>query len=225
VTTAVVFDLFGTLTGFESERNAHAVILADELGIPVEELTAQMFATYDERARGKSGGVRDQIVTLVERLGGSLSPQALERALEIRMASQAALLRPRSGAIEVLTALRAHGLGIGVLSDCTNEIPELWSSSAYADLVDSAIFSCVLGVRKPDPRTYDAVLAGLGVRAEETLYVGDGGSSELSGAKLAGLRPVLLNVAGENHLRYEAEIGWQGESISDLAEVLDLVGV
>jgi putative hydrolase of the HAD superfamily len=88
-------------------------------------------------------------------------------------------------------------LKIGVLSDCTDEIPILWPASVYADLVDAAVFSCVLGVRKPDQRTYAAVLTDLHVPAERCVYVGDGGSSELSGARTAGLRPVLLRVVGE----------------------------
>ena len=123
----------------------------------------------------------------------------------------------------MLAQLRARGLKIGVLSDCTDEIPILWPASAYADLVEAAVFSCVLGVRKPDQRTYAAVLAKLRVEADHCLYVGDGGSSELSGARTAGLRPVLLKVVGEDHFRYDAELDWGGETVGSLAEVLSLV--
>jgi putative hydrolase of the HAD superfamily len=119
--------------------------------------------------------------------------------------------------------LRARGLKIGVLSDCTNEVPILWPASVYASLVDAAVFSSVLGVRKPDQRTYAAVLTELRVRPDDCLYVGDGGSSELSGARKAGLRPILLDVAGEDHFRYDHELDWNGESVASLADVLRLV--
>jgi putative hydrolase of the HAD superfamily len=223
VTAAVIFDLFGTLTGFESLREGQTAILADVLGVPVAELPVQLRETYDERARGVLGDVRDQIVTLTRGIGSSPSEGALDRAVEIRMQGQWAVMQPRPGALEVLSELRARGLKIGVLSDCTNEIPILWPSSVYAGLVDAAVFSCLLGVRKPDQRTYAAVLSGLHVEADLCFYVGDGGSSELSGALKAGLRPVLLDVVGEDHFRYDHELDWSGESIASLSDVLTLV--
>jgi putative hydrolase of the HAD superfamily len=223
VSAAVIFDLFGTLTGFETLRDSQAAVLADVLDVPVDELTVQLRETYDERARGVLGDVRDQVVALTRQIGSSPSEGALDRAVEIRMQGQWAVMQPRPGALEVLAELRARGLKIGVLSDCTNEIPILWPASVYAGLVDSAVFSCVLGVRKPDQRTYAAVLTELGVQPDACLYVGDGGSSELSGARKAGLRPILLDVVGEDHFRYDQELDWSGESVASLADVLGLV--
>jgi putative hydrolase of the HAD superfamily len=220
---AVIFDLFGTLTGFESARGSHAAVLAEVLGVPVEALTEQFRETYDERARGVFGDVREQLVHVAERLGAPPSDAVLERATELRMEGQRVVLQPRPGAIDVLTQLRARGLKLGVLSDCTNEIPILWPTSPYAELIDVAVFSCSLGIRKPDPRTYSAVLDALMVSADRCIYVGDGGSSELSGAKAVGLRPILLRIDEENHYRPEAETGWVGESIESLAQVLDLL--
>jgi len=223
VSAAVIFDLFGTLTGFESQRDAQAAILAEMLEVPVEDLIAQLRETYDERARGALGDLRDQVATIARLSGSSPSPGVLDQAVELRMEGQWAVLQPRPGAVEVLASLRARGLKIGVLSDCTDEIPVLWPTSVYADLVDAAVFSCVLGVRKPDQRTYAALLTALRVPAERCLYVGDGGSSELSGARTAGLRPILLKVVGEDHFRYDQELDWSGETIGSLAEVLGLV--
>jgi putative hydrolase of the HAD superfamily len=223
VSAAVIFDLFGTLTGFETLRDAQAAVLADVLDVPVDELTVQLRETYDERARGVLGDVRDQIVALARQIGSSPSEGVLDRAVEVRMQGQWAVMQPRPGAIEVLAELRARGLKIGVLSDCTNEVPILWPASVYASLVDAAVFSCVLGVRKPDQRTYAAVLTELRVRPDDCFYVGDGGSSELSGARKAGLRPILLDVAGEDHFRYDHELDWNGESVASLADVLRLV--
>jgi putative hydrolase of the HAD superfamily len=223
VSSAVVFDLFGTLTGFESALASHAAKLAAALGVSVEELNEQLRETYDARARGMLGDLRHQLATLADRIGKSPSESVLDHAVEVRMAGQFAVLQPRPGAIDVLEALREKGLKIGVLSDCTDEIPLLWPDSVYAPLVDVAVFSCSLGVRKPDLRTYAAVLAGLELTPDQCLYVGDGGSSELSGATIAGLRPIWLNVDGETYFRPDAQAGWLGESIGCLEEVLELV--
>jgi len=221
--SAVIFDLFGTLTGAESRRDAHVALLAQLFDVPVELLTTGLRETYDARARGLLGDVRNQLHVLVERAGGVTDPEALDRALAIRMEGQREMMTPRAGTIEVLQDLRERSIAVGVLSDCTAEIPELWPSSPYASLVDFAVFSSVVGFRKPDPIMYETVLSGLRVSRREVMYVGDGGSSELSGATAVGLRAILLRVPGEHHFRYDEEVGWQGETIEDLSSVLDLL--
>lgn len=221
--STVVFDLFGTLTGAESQRDLYVAILADALGAPVEALANALRSTYDERARGVLGDVRGQIVTLSERVGGSLRPEVIDRAVGIRMDGQRAVLAPRAGSIAVLQSLRDRVISVGVLSDCTGEIPRLWPESEYAPLVAHAVFSCEMGIRKPDSRMYEAVLSRLEKRPEETLYVGDGGSSELSGATAMGMRAVLLRIDHERHVRYDEEVDWRGEVITDLATVPELL--
>ncbi len=49
-----------------------------------------------------------------------------------------------------------------------------------------------LGVRKPDPRIYQHALAAIGVRPEDAIFVGDGGSDEHRGARAVGMRTVLV---------------------------------
>ena len=62
---------------------------------------------------------------------------------------------------------------------------------------------------------------GLGVAAEECLYVGDGTSNELSGAQRAGMTAVLMRAP------YDQADGsresWDGARISDIREVLGLL--
>jgi len=54
------------------------------------------------------------------------------------------------------------------------------------------VFSCEVGLAKPDPAIYHLAAARLGVEPAECLFVGDGGSDELSGAGAAAMTPVLL---------------------------------
>jgi len=69
--------------------------------------------------------------------------------------------------------LRVDGYLLGVLTDCTAEVPELWPSLPYAALVDAVTFSCDVGHRKPHPVGYCDIVRKLGVGAENCLYVGD----------------------------------------------------
>jgi FMN phosphatase YigB (HAD superfamily) len=53
--------------------------------------------------------------------------------------------------------------------------------------------------------------------------VGDGSSSELSGAVASGMTAVLLETPFSDEFRYDAEAGWRGAVITDLDEVLQLL--
>lgn len=52
---------------------------------------------------------------------------------------------------------------------------------------DVVVSSYKIGVLKPDSRIYRHCLQTLGVRAEEAVFVGDGGRDELSGASQLGI--------------------------------------
>jgi putative hydrolase of the HAD superfamily len=119
--------------------------------------------------------------------------------------------------------LRANGLRIGVLSDCSAELPELWPSLPLAGFVDEPVFSALVGERKPHVKMYTTVCERLGVAPEECLYVGDGGSNELTGAAAFGMRAVLIADEGwaTGH-RFDSD-DWHGESIADLSEVPSLI--
>jgi putative hydrolase of the HAD superfamily len=129
------------------------------------------------------------------------------------------MAQPRANAVEVLTALRAKGLRIGLLSDCSAELPELWADLPLADLVDEPVFSALVGERKPHRAMYTTVCERLGVEPTECLYVGDGGSNELTGATAFGMRAVLIADAdwATGH-RFDSD-DWHGESVADLSEV------
>jgi len=62
---------------------------------------------------------------------------------------------------------------------------------------------------------------------EQCLYVGTGGSRELTGASRVGMRPVLIRVDYESFLdAYRPDaLEWTGPIISDISEVLGLVEV
>jgi putative hydrolase of the HAD superfamily len=92
-------------------------------------------------------------------------------------------------------------------------------------MVDVEVFSCEVGLRKPDPRIYRLAAERLGVDPERCLYVGDGAYGELSGAAAVGMHAVLIRDPADAEieaLRPEAE-EWDGPSIEDLREVTELV--
>jgi putative hydrolase of the HAD superfamily len=129
------------------------------------------------------------------------------------------MAQPRADAVDVLTTLRANGFRVGLLSDCSAELPELWPDLPLGGLVDEPVFSALVGERKPHPKMYTTVCQRLGVPPGECLYVGDGGSNELTGATAFGMRAVLIADAGwaTGH-RFDSD-DWHGETITELTEV------
>ena len=59
---------------------------------------------------------------------------------------------------------------------------------------------------KPDPRIYEMAVEGLGVAAEECLYVGDGTSNELTGASRVGMTAVLMRAPHDQGGRRAGEL-------------------
>ena len=67
----------------------------------------------------------------------------------------------------------------------------------------------------------------LGVASADCLYVGDGGSRELSGAAAVGMQVVQLRVAAEDDemARLLGRESWSGRAICSLAASLPLLGL
>lgn len=222
---AVVFDLFITLTDWEAERRRRVLEgeLAAAMRVDPVALSALMRATFDERARGRFGDVRSTFVALAARLGCTLAGDHLDQVLALRFQHQRSVVVPRAGVMDVLARVRGDGYRTAILTDCTGELVDLWPSLPFAAVVDAVTFSCAMGVRKPDPACYRDVTAKLGVRPEDCVYVGDGGSSELTGAAATGMTAILLETQMEPEYRYDAEVGWTGLTIADLADLPGLL--
>jgi HAD superfamily hydrolase (TIGR01509 family) len=88
-------------------------------------------------------------------------------------------------AIACLEALRAHGLGVGIIGNQT-AVLEQWVREAAlpADVISS---SASLGVRKPDRRFFQRVVELAGCAPEEVAYVGDRVDNDVLPAAAAGL--------------------------------------
>ncbi|MFE5209951.1 HAD family hydrolase [Streptomyces sp. NPDC056600] len=224
--TAVIFDFFGTLTPSTPTHvwDDHAARSAAPLGIPARTWRAALDTSFLERATGSLGDLAATFRTLALRSGADPSDEALAAACAARTAAQRELFVLRDDAAATLTALRARGLRVGVLSDCTAELAETWPQLPVADLVDARVLSCEEGRRKPDPRLFHLIAGHLEAAPQDCLYIGDGGGDELTGASDCGMRAFMLRAAdwadNDAHAR---EDDWPGPALSTLTEVLTLV--
>ncbi|WP_410810017.1 HAD family hydrolase [Micromonospora sp. 067-2] len=220
---AVLFDFFGTLTRSVQRGTAH-VGTAELLGCPTDTLIEVLNRTYYERATGRFGNAEATLRWVCAQAGVDPSDRALRAAVASRHRAVRADTRLRDDAVPVLAALRQRGLRTGVISDCTHELPAFLPQLAVAPLLDVRVFSVQVGRCKPDPALYLAACQRLGLAPADCLYVGDGGSQELTGAERAGMTAVRLAAPdlGE-HMVFNADLDWRGRVLDGLAEVLDLV--
>jgi putative hydrolase of the HAD superfamily len=220
---AVVFDFFGTLTRSVQRGPQHAEI-ARKLGCDPEAVRGVLDRTFHSRARGTFGSAEATLRWVTEQAGGRPRQSQVQAAVPARVDALKADTRLRPDAASALRALKRRGLSTGVISDCTHELPAFLPSLPVAPLLDAKVFSVEVGVCKPDPAIYLAACEQLDVAAEECIYVGDGGSRELTGAAAAGMTAVRLDAPDlADHLVFDRDTGFDGPSVRSLTELLTVI--
>jgi putative hydrolase of the HAD superfamily len=208
---AVLFDYGHTLVSFlPAEENLlacyeHVTRMLEENAIrqvPSADEMVEAVARRVERLVRESYDRQElDEVDIVELFDGSLRALgvSLDRALvrQIAEMEHRALLsglRVQPENLEVLRRLRERGVKIGLVSNA-HFLPELMREDiarlGIASLVDDAVFSAEIGVRKPHPAIFDKVLGALGIRAGEAIFVGDRLHDDIGGAQKLGMRGVL----------------------------------
>jgi putative hydrolase of the HAD superfamily len=220
---AVLFDFFGTLTRSVWRGPQHAAI-ARKLGCDPDAVRTVLDRSFYSRARGTFGSAEATLRWVTEQAGGRPCRAQIRAAVPARVRALRADTTLRADAVTALTAIRARGLRTGVVSDCTQELPAFLPALPVAPLLDTQVFSVELGICKPDPAIYMAACEQLGVDPEDCVYVGDGGSRELSGAAALSMTAVRLaapDLAG--HLLFDADTAFTGPSVPSLTDVLTIV--
>ena len=226
--SAVVIDFFGTLTMSASDEVwfQAAAASAAPLGLPPERWRQALDASFAERATGALGDLSDTFRELARRCGAEPSEAALAESCDARVEAQNGLFVFRDDVLAALQALKEQGLRVGLLSDCTPELPVAWPHFAIAPYFDTAVFSCEEGLKKPNPAFFHLVCDRLGVAPADCLYVGDGGSRELTGAAAVGMTPLMLRAEDWNgNSAHDREDDWSGPEIASFTELIGLIGL
>ena len=220
---AVVFDFFGTLTRSVRRGSRHAAI-ARSLGCDPEVVRHVLDRTFHSRARGTFGSAEASLRWVSEQAGGRPLPSQVEAAVPARVDALRADTRLRADAVSALRAVKSRGLRTALISDCTHELPAFLPTLPVAPLLDAQVFSVELGVCKPEPEIYLAACVRRGVAARECVYVGDGGSRELSGAEAVGMTAVRLAAPDlSDHFVFDPDSEFRGRSVTSLTEALTLI--
>ena len=214
MTRAVIFDLWDTLVDFDPVAGrAFQDRVAERLGRDPDEFAALWF---EGRARRENGTLREYLLEL------GAPDDLVDELVSLRRDSTRSLLTPRPGALETLVELQAQGRRLGLITVCSEDVPDVWNETPFADLFDATVFSCSVGLRKPDPRIYRLACEELEVEPGEAMFVGDGANDELAGAQHVGMQAVLVHRSGEEPTWDEVR-DWQGPRITAIPQVLSLL--
>jgi putative hydrolase of the HAD superfamily len=188
----VLFDLFDTLIRAITTDGTEPPTW-EELGIPIEAWQRRWFDNRDGRAIGRVADPLEALRVVVHDIDPSIPMERIARASERRVRRFArSLVQVDAAVVGAVERLRASGVRTALVSNaCVGEV-EAWPQSPLAPHFDAALFSCEIGVAKPDRAIFETALARLGVDASDAIFVGDGASDEHRGARAAGLRTALV---------------------------------
>lgn len=199
---AVLFDRDDTLSLTDQQRYLQAAEwLRERHGVDPRDAARQMLAQW------ASASGRWEVLRTVEQEEAFWQLYGAELAARLQLPEQAGhemmrewpywrFMTPAPGVREVLLALRARGLKIGVLSNTLPNVAATLEAVGIGDVVDVALSTCALGVHKPEPRAFRLAAEALGVKPEQVVFVDDR-PENIEAARLVGMQAYLIDHAGQ----------------------------
>lgn len=108
-----------------------------------------------------------------------------------------AYMKPVPGARDVLAALRARGLKVGVLSNTLPSIDRTLAALHLDDLIDVAVATCEIGVHKPDAGAFLHAAHALDCPPETVLFIDDK-IENVEAARRVGMPARLIELGGSH---------------------------
>lgn len=186
---AVIFDMYETLITHYDCPLYFGAQMAVDAGISEEQFQSLWRATDSERTIGKM--TFEQVIEMILRENHCFNQNVLDKIVEKRKETKRECFRHlHPEIIPMLDTLKKQGLYIGLISNCFSEEVEVIKESELFPYFDVPLLSYEQGVKKPDEEIFIRCMDRLAVKAEECLYVGDGGSYELEAARKIGMKAV-----------------------------------
>ena len=187
---AVFFDLFFTLANLEYQQVNEFSLLG--ISRSQWENSAENPTSYAFRAIGKVKTEKEMLESMVAGLPFPVADSRIEKLVEIRCdRMKKALTEIHPDILQTLDKLKKAGIKMCLVSNADVIDQKYWDVSPLKQYFACAVFSCDVGVIKPDKAIYTLAMEKLGVDSSDSIFVGDGGSNELAGAKAVGMTTVF----------------------------------
>lgn len=208
-----IFDMHGTLLYEDPDVPEQWRLLSGYLGVDLEHFREVFLRDLNAVMAGRTSA-DERYRRVLGALGLDDGPASVDRlrTKEFEIRRSAVRLYPETAG--TLETLRSRGFRLGLLSNCTPLWADILSEISLVPAFDSILLSCTAGMAKPNPAFFRAILANLELCPENTVYVGDGGDSELEAASDLGMTAV--------YIRQEPAMRRQGEPTRFHTEIRSL---
>ncbi|MFP4564104.1 MAG: HAD family hydrolase [Spirochaetia bacterium] len=215
----LLFDLFQTLTNTDPWEHSRPHT-SELLGLDNELWKEMVFHRSRDRLIGRLTDPVEIMMMMAHGIDAAVPLEKIRAAAENRIErfkETLSNISPR--VIRTLEELRRRGYRLGLVSNADFTETIGWPGSPLEDLFDTVVFSCEAGYAKPEPEIYRIALERLGAEADEAVFIGDGSSGELEGARRAGLDTVMA--AGVIRRIWPWEIDVRAAHADAIVEVID----
>lgn len=181
--TWVVFDYGGVICTPQPEGDV--ALLAAAAGVPVPDFQSAYWAYRLSWDRAELDGT-----TYWHKVAAALGLSfSMAQIAELTRLDIASWLHLRDGTVALIGDLAAAGYPLALLSNAPAEVAEVVAGLPVARAFSCCAFSCFLGAAKPEPECYQAVLAMLGARPADVVFLDDRPENVAAAAAL-GIRAV-----------------------------------
>lgn len=200
----VLFDLDDTI--FDHTLTCRAALAAVRRAHPFLRRISldEQLRTYHRLMAGNYGGVlsgrisshearRERFLRIAAEAGRPVGRDAADELAQIYRANYQRLRRPVPGAPEALRRVHAAStVGIVTNNSVAEQVDKL-RFLGLEDAIDFMITSEEVGITKPDPAIFALALARESASPRDAVMVGDSWTSDVEGARAAGIRPLWFN--------------------------------
>jgi putative hydrolase of the HAD superfamily len=186
---AVIFDMFETLVTLFTGKIYFSEDIAADVGADLQEFRKRWHKTEEGRSTGEYT-IEEVFETVFKDLGIYSEEKVKQITGNRRECLKTTFDAMPEDSLSLLKELKNRGIKIGLISNTYSDERDAIRQSVLFPYFDVALISYEQGIRKPAPELFTKMTKELGVKPEECLYVGDGGSKELFAARDAGMHPV-----------------------------------
>ena len=197
----VIFDLFETLITEWGHKKYTKNEMCADLGIEREKFDIY----WDEKGDGRYLGeisYEDSILYVCEKIEKSIDASVISHIIDKRIRTKSVCFEyVNPDVFQLLRNIKALGLQTAIISNCSSEEVNVLKESEIYKYFDEVILSYEVHMKKPDSCIYEEAVKRLGVALEECIFVGDGGSNELVGARAVGMKAIQAKWYTNQHPR------------------------
>jgi putative hydrolase of the HAD superfamily len=186
--TWVVFDYGGVVCTYQPGADVAALAGAAGVGVPEFRDAYWAYRLSHDRADLDAAAYWAKVAAALGR------PFPAAQTAELIRLDIASWLHLQAGTVALIEDLAAAGHRLALLSNAPAEIAEVVAALPVARHFAHCAFSCDLRSVKPEPECYRAMLAMLGARPADVVFIDDR-PDNVAGAVALGMRAVRFTTA------------------------------